>query len=160
MEQAIISFPSLGLEMNPPAVISLFGLDIHLYGVAIALGFLLAVLYCARRAPEFGLEPDNVYDVIIWALPIGVIGARAYYIIFNYDSAKWISPTGFSGAPVFEPGGKVEKAWRTFYAEAAQGGVLLHPNHHWYVGMSHTEQDIDETLNVCETALWKVKEEL
>ena len=34
MEQAIISFPSLGLEMNPPAVISLFGLDIHLYGVA------------------------------------------------------------------------------------------------------------------------------
>ena len=63
-------------------------------------------------------------------------------------------------APVFEPGGKVEKAWRTFYAEAAQGGVLLHPNHHWYVGMSHTEQDIDETLNVCETALWKVKEEL
>ncbi len=82
------------------------------------------------------------------------------YIIFNYDNAKWISPTGFSGAPVFEPGGKVEKAWRTFYAEAAQGGVLLHPNHHWYVGMSHTEQDIDETLNVCETALWKVKEEL
>lgn len=81
------------------------------------------------------------------------------YIIFNYDSAKWISPTGFSGAPVFEPGGKVEKAWRTFYAEAAQGGALLHPNHHWYVGMSHTEQDIDETLNVCETALWKVKEE-
>lgn len=54
----------------------------------------------------------------------------------------------------------MEKAWRTFYAEAAQGGVLLHPNHHWYVGMSHTEQDIDETLNVCETALWKVKEEL
>ena len=82
------------------------------------------------------------------------------YIIFNYDNAKWISPTGFSGAPVFEPGGKVEKAWRTFYAEAAQGGVLRHPNHHWYVGMSHTEQDIDETLNVCETALWKVKEEL
>lgn len=75
------------------------------------------------------------------------------YIIFNYDNAKWISPTGFSGAPVFEPGGKVEKAWCTFYAEAAQGGVLLHPNHHWYVGMSHTEQDIDETLNVCETAL-------
>ena len=82
------------------------------------------------------------------------------YIIFNYDNAKWISPTGFSGAPVFEPGGKVKKAWCTFYAEAAQGGVLRHPNHHWYVGMSHTEQDIDETLNVCETALWKVKEEL
>ena len=65
-----------------------------------------------------------------------------------------------STVEIRQPGGKVKKAWRTFYAEAAQGGVLLHPNHHWYVGMSHTEQDIDETLNVCETALWKVKEEL
>ena len=84
MAQAIISFPALGLEMTPPAVLSLFGLNIHLYGIDIALGLLLAVLYCAHRAPEFGLESDNVYDVIIWALPIGVIGARAYYIIFNF----------------------------------------------------------------------------
>ncbi len=93
MRDAIISFPSLGLEMNPPAVLHLFGLDIHLYGIAIALGFLLAVLYCARRAPEFGLKSDHVYDVIIWALPLGVIGARAYYVIFNYESG------GFAGHP-------------------------------------------------------------
>lgn len=84
MRDAVISFPSLGIEIDPPSSFSLFGLDIHLYGVVIALGFLLAVLYCAHRAPEFGLKDDNVYDVIIWALPIGVIGARAYYIIFNY----------------------------------------------------------------------------
>lgn len=85
MSHAIISFPSLGIEINPPSTLSLFGLDIHLYGLIIAIGFLLAVLYCAHRAPEFGLQSDYVYDVIIWALPIGVIGARAYYIIFNYS---------------------------------------------------------------------------
>ncbi len=85
MEQAVISFPSLGIEFDPPSYFTLFGLDIHLYGVVIAAGFALAVLYCARRAKDFGLQEDNVYDVIIWALPLGVFGARAYYIIFNYS---------------------------------------------------------------------------
>lgn len=85
MERPIISFPSLGIELDPPMGFSLFGLDIRFYGLVIAVGFALAVLYCARRAKEFGLQEDNVYDVIIWALPIGVIGARAYYIIFNYS---------------------------------------------------------------------------
>lgn len=85
MERPIISFPSLGIEVDPPMGFSLFGLDIRFYGLVIALGFALAVLYCARRARDFGLQEDNVYDVIIWALPIGVIGARAYYIIFNYS---------------------------------------------------------------------------
>lgn len=84
MSDAIISFPSLGIEIAPPSYFTLFGLDIHLYGLVIALGFLFAVLYCAHRAKDFGLQEENVYDVIIWALPIGVIGARAYYIIFNY----------------------------------------------------------------------------
>ena len=85
MERAIISFPSLGIEIDPPTGFSLFGLDLRFYGLIITVGFALAVLYCARRAKEFGLAEDNVYDVIIWALPIGVIGARAYYIIFNYS---------------------------------------------------------------------------
>lgn len=84
MTDAVISFPSLGITLNPPSSFHLFGLNIHLYGMVIAFGFLLAVLYCAHRAPDFGLKDDNVYDVIIWALPLGIIGARAYYIIFNY----------------------------------------------------------------------------
>lgn len=84
MSDAVISFPGLGITLDPPSSFSLFGLNIHLYGLVIALGFLFAVLYCAHRAKDFGLREDNVYDVIIWALPIGVIGARAYYIIFNY----------------------------------------------------------------------------
>ncbi len=85
MTDAVISFPALGITLNPPSSFHLFGLNIHLYGMVIAFGFLLAVLYCAHRAPDFGLKDDNIYDVIIWALPLGIIGARAYYIIFNYS---------------------------------------------------------------------------
>lgn len=50
MERPIISFPSLGIEIDPPESFSLFGLDIHLYGLVITVGFALAVLYCAHRA--------------------------------------------------------------------------------------------------------------
>lgn len=85
MSDAVISFPSLGITLDPPSGFSLFGLHIQLYGLVIAIGFALAVFYCAYRAKDFGLKEDNVYDVIIWALPIGVIGARAYYILFNYS---------------------------------------------------------------------------
>lgn len=71
--------------MNPPAGFELFGRTIYFYGVVIALGFLLAIVYCNKRAPRFGLTEDNVLDVILWALPMGIVGARAYYVIFNYE---------------------------------------------------------------------------
>ena len=44
-----ISFPFLGLEVNPPRSLSLGPLNIYLYGVAIALGLILAVVYVCRR---------------------------------------------------------------------------------------------------------------
>ena len=85
MREAIISFPALGLELNPPAGFELFGRTIYLYGIMAALGFLLGMVYCTRRAPKFGLKDDHIYDVILWALPMAIIGARAYYVIFNFD---------------------------------------------------------------------------
>ena len=51
-----ISFPFLGLEMNPPRTFSLGPLTIHLYGIAIGLGLILAVIYACRRSKEFGLK--------------------------------------------------------------------------------------------------------
>ena len=45
-----ISFPFLGLEINPPRVFSIGPLSIHLYGLMIALGLILAVMYCCRRS--------------------------------------------------------------------------------------------------------------
>ncbi len=79
-----ISFPSLGIEVNPPRTLELGPLTIHYYGLIIAVGLLLAVWYCCRRSKEFGLTEDNVLDGLILVLPIAIVCARAYYCIFAW----------------------------------------------------------------------------
>lgn len=81
----MISFPFLDLTLNPPASFTVFGREIYFYGVIIALGFLLGILFCARNAPKFGLTEDNVYDVILWLIPMSIIGARAYFVLFRLE---------------------------------------------------------------------------
>ena len=80
----IVIFPGLGLdfELNPIAF-SVFGWDVHWYGVIIACGFLLAVAYCYWRAPRFGVDQEKLIDMLFFAVPLCIIGARAYYVIFN-----------------------------------------------------------------------------
>lgn len=82
---SVISFPSLHLTLNPPAYFTLFGLRIYFYGVLIALGFLLGILYCARHAPAFGINSDDFYDFILWLIPLCILGARLYYVLFRLD---------------------------------------------------------------------------
>ena len=83
---AEISFPMLGgLRINPPSYFTLFGRPIYFYGVLIGLGFLLAILFCAKRAKRFGLKEDDVYDVAIWLIPCSILGARLYYVLFRFD---------------------------------------------------------------------------
>lgn len=82
---SVISFPFLGLTLDPPAYFTLFGKNIYFYGVLIALGFLLGILYCAKNAPKFGLTEDNVYDVILWLIPMSIIGARLYFVLFRLE---------------------------------------------------------------------------
>ena len=84
--ESSISFPFLGSwSVNPPASFSLFGRSIYLYGVMIALGFMLAILYCGHRAPEFGISADSFYDLVIWLIPLSILGARLYFVIFQAD---------------------------------------------------------------------------
>ena len=80
-----ISFPFLGIELDPPSYFTLFGKNIYFYGVIIAVGFLLAILYCAKNAHRFGIKEDDVYDVLIWLIPLSIIGARAYFVLFRLD---------------------------------------------------------------------------
>ena len=82
-----ISFPGLFGEwsINPSPVAIDVGNGIYWYGIIICLGLILAVLFCARQAPKYGLTEDNVYDLIIWEIPFCIIGARAYYVLFYLD---------------------------------------------------------------------------
>ena len=81
-----VSFPMLGnLVLNPPASITVFGREIYWYGILIALAFLLAISWCVRHAKAVSLTADNVYDVILWLIPLSIIGARLYYVLFRLD---------------------------------------------------------------------------
>ena len=79
-----VFFPGLGLEfeLNRVALI-LFGRNVYWYGAIIGLGFLLAVLWCCRRAAQFGIKQDDIFDLLIAEVPLCIIGCRAYYVIFN-----------------------------------------------------------------------------
>ena len=83
-----ILFPGLGLELTPkatvfPAGIPLLG-NIHWYGLVIAVGFLLAVIYANARKKQFGITEDQLITMLLWAVPSAIVCARAYYCIFNW----------------------------------------------------------------------------
>ena len=80
-----ISFPFLGLELNPPRVLELGPLTVHYYGAIIAVGLMLGMLYCLRRGKEFGLEENDILDGFLWITPLAIVCARIYYCIFSWD---------------------------------------------------------------------------
>lgn len=84
-QYSTISFPSFGIEINPPQVLSLGPVDIHLYGLVIALGLMLAAVYGMRRSKQFGLTEDNILDGVLWITPFAIVCARAYYVIFTWE---------------------------------------------------------------------------
>ena len=80
-----ISFPSFGIDINPPRSFSVGPLTIHFYGLIIAFGLILAVLYACRRSKEFGIKEDDLIDGVLWVTPFAIICARAYYVIFSWQ---------------------------------------------------------------------------
>lgn len=79
-----ISFPSLGIEVNPPRTFAIGPLTLHLYGLVIAIGLYLAVVYCCRRSKEFGFRDDDILDGVLWITPLSIICARIYYVVFSW----------------------------------------------------------------------------
>lgn len=85
----IIQFPALNweFEINPTAV-TVFGLSIQWYGIIIAFGLLLAVLYCFPRMKKFGINSDSAVDAVIGGVIGGVVGARLYFVAMKWDEYK------------------------------------------------------------------------
>lgn len=71
-----------------PVAFTVFGLDIMWYGILIACAVLAASFIAYGRAPRFGIDREHFLDVLLWAIPLGIIGARAYYVIFNWSSYR------------------------------------------------------------------------
>ena len=85
MQYTTISFPTFGIELNPGRSFAIGPLQIHYYGLIIALGLLLAVIYGCRRSKQFGLKEDDILDGVLWVTPFAIICARLYYCIFSWD---------------------------------------------------------------------------
>ncbi|MFM1581790.1 prolipoprotein diacylglyceryl transferase [Helcococcus bovis] len=63
---------------------SFLGIDVYWYGVLIVTGMILAVYLVSRELKRLGENPDLIYDIAIWVLPASIIGARLYYVIFEF----------------------------------------------------------------------------
>lgn len=81
-----VYFEGLGIDFDLPSVaFSIGNYDIHWYGIVIAFGFALAVLYGGRMAYKWKMSLDGMTDVLIWGTILGIICARAYYVIFEWS---------------------------------------------------------------------------
>ena len=72
------SFPSPSSDMIP-------GIGVKYYGVMIAFGVLAAVSVARRRWRAAGHDPDEVADIAVWAVPFGLVGARLYHVITDWE---------------------------------------------------------------------------
>ncbi len=84
-----IAFPGPGILLRGVGqYIDLGGFHIMYYGIMIAIGFALALTVSMRYARSIGVDPENVMDFLMITLIPGILGARAYYVIFSWDYYK------------------------------------------------------------------------
>ncbi len=87
MEKVLVEFPKLGLQFNVTREAFMIGdFAIYWYAILIAVGAILAIIYAITNAKKYGINPDKLIDVAIFALVFGIIGARLYYVVFNLES--------------------------------------------------------------------------
>ena len=82
-----VSFPGLGIgeiEIDPVAI-SIGDIEIRWYGLIICLGMLLAVAYVIFRGRQKSITMDDVIDIALVIIPCGIVGARLYYVIMEFD---------------------------------------------------------------------------
>ena len=80
METEIVPLDRVALQLGP--------ISIYWYGVIIAAGVILALILANREGKRLDLPKDTFTDLLMWAVPFALIGARAYYVIFEWDAYK------------------------------------------------------------------------
>ena len=82
-----ISFPGLfgDWSFNPDPIAIHVGHGIYWYGIILAVAMLAGMLLCMKQAKRFGLTEDNVMDLVLWAVPLCILGSRIYYVVFNLE---------------------------------------------------------------------------
>lgn len=88
-----VSFPGLGIgEFTiSRSAFSAFGRDIYWYGVIVMIGIVAAFLHALWRSRQEGIKSDHVFDMALFIVPAGVLGARLYYVLTTLDSGHYKS---------------------------------------------------------------------
>jgi len=82
----IVKFPEFAIEFKISQVaFRLFNIDIHYYALLIVIGIIVAIILCKISKENFYIKFDSVIEAIILGLIAGVIGARAYFVFFNFQ---------------------------------------------------------------------------
>ncbi len=105
-----ITIFGIHLKINPIAFTLPIGdgWDIYWYGIIIATGFLLALLYAFKKAPEYGINTDKMIDAILVTTPVSILCARTYYLIFDGNGIESFknffgigTSSGFAGLAIY-----------------------------------------------------------
>lgn len=85
-----------------------FHWDVYWYGIIIALGFLLALIYGYTNAKRFNINVDRMLDVILVAVPVAILSARTYYVLFDGEKLESFgdffgfgNSSGFAGLAIY-----------------------------------------------------------
>ncbi len=91
-----IWFPNLNIEIQhlDRVAFQLLGRDVYWYGIFIATAFIAGLALSIHMTKELNktrtntIDPDLYYDVLIYILFLSIIGARLYYVIFDFDNYR------------------------------------------------------------------------
>ena len=84
-----LKFVNLGITIeHMVSSVTVFGFRIAFYGIIIGIGMLLGIMLAAWDAEDRGLGEDVIYDHVFWVIVIGIMGARLYYVFFQWDAYK------------------------------------------------------------------------
>ncbi|MFR4008542.1 MAG: prolipoprotein diacylglyceryl transferase family protein [Christensenellales bacterium] len=64
---------------------SIFGFDIYWYGLIIMTGILVGIVISTKLSKKRGYSNEMILDFILLAVPLGVVGARLYYVVFSWS---------------------------------------------------------------------------
>lgn len=76
-------FDHTSITAPNPEIFSIFGFGIRWYGLLIAIGISLAVMASLREGKKRGIDSDTIIDLILWGIPLSVLGTRVYFLLFN-----------------------------------------------------------------------------
>lgn len=80
----VVNFPLLNLEITlQKKAFSLFGIDIYWYAFLIVIAMLFVLLLCKRDSGKYDVKFETILDLSIYVIPISIISARIYYVVFN-----------------------------------------------------------------------------